>query len=92
MGKLFKPSVPKYTPPPMPQQNTPYVPPVTGGDNDGATGNDTATPTEADGADAVREVIRKSTRGRGSTVLTSLRGVLNNDNGLQPRRKSLLGE
>ena len=88
MGKIFKPSVPKYAAP-APQPTAPYVPPAT--DTDTGTGTGTTTP-EPEGTDAVRDVIRKSARGRNSTVLTSLRGVLNNENDLQPRRKSLLGE
>ena len=44
---------------------------------------------EADKAKA--EELARSRRGRASTINTSLRGLLQ-DNSLQPRRKTLLGE
>lgn len=42
--------------------------------------------------DAVRDVIRRSSRGRSSTIQTSFRGVLGDANSLAPQRKTLLGE
>lgn len=85
MGKLFKPSVPKYTPVSLPQPAMPYTPPET----------DASEPVpvpDTQNFDAAKDVIRRVSRGRDSTILTSLRGVLRSEDDLQPRRKSLLGE
>lgn len=93
MGNLFKPSVPSSTPT--------YVPPVAAPKIVKAANNDTQqnTNTQTDKADdnqaqqdAAKDVIRKASRGRNSTILTSLRGVLSSENDLKPQRKSLLGE
>lgn len=85
MGSLFKsPSVPQYAPvtynaPPQNSQSTAQP----------DSANESVGTTESDNA---REVIRRTTRGRNSTIQTSYRGVLNATNTLAPQRKSLLGE
>ena len=42
--------------------------------------------------DQARDVARRVSRGRGSTIRTSFRGVLTKGNSLSPQRKNLLGE
>jgi len=42
--------------------------------------------------EVVKDVIRRASRGRSSTIQTSFRGVLGESNSLSPQRKTLLGE
>jgi len=42
--------------------------------------------------EVVKDVIRRASRGRSSTIQTSFRGVLGQSNQLAPQRKILLGE
>lgn len=85
MGSLFSaPSVPSVSP-------LSYVP--TSQPNATATPIVNNTPVSStESEDAVKDVIRKTSRGRSSTIQTSFRGVLGETNALVPQRKSLLGE
>lgn len=42
--------------------------------------------------DSVKNVIRRTNRGRSSTIQTSYRGALNANSTISPQRKNLLGE
>ena len=87
MGSLFSSATPSYTPTQSVATNsvTQDVP-----NDDGVE-----TP-DLKNEEAVRDVVRKSSRGRSSTIQTSYRGVLEEgDNApitLTPQRKNLLGE
>lgn len=88
MGNLFKPAVPSYAPV--------YIPPSAADSPSSDTNKTVAAPPELSGddndkAETAKDVVRRAARGRGSTVLTSFRGVLDGNN-LAPQRKSLLGE
>ena len=84
MGSLFSsPSVPTvspvaYVPSSQSQTNIPQIP------------SSPAKPDETE--EAVRDIIRKSSRGRSSTIQTSFRGVLDETSSLAPKRKTVLGE
>lgn len=57
-----------------------------------ATEDAPETPEVAEGEDRVCDVVRRASRGRGSTIQTSFRGVLSEAGDLVPQRKNLLGE
>ncbi len=86
MGSLFSsPSVPTYSP-------VQYVPPQSVQKN---SANEKPTPSinqDSDDENQVKDVIKRSARGRNSLIQTSYRGVLGEANALVPQRKSLLGE
>ena len=83
MGSILKTSTPRYAPAPY----VPYTPP---------TSEPAAETPKTDNADAekVQDAIRRVARNRGigSTILTSFRGVLDDQSTLAPQRKNLLGE
>ncbi len=90
MGSLFSsPSVPSVSP-------VSYVPTTTVVQRTATTTakpkTTTTTTQPSEKEDAVKDIIRKSSRGRSSTIQTSFRGVLGETNALVPKRKSLLGE
>lgn len=85
MGSLF--SSPKIPTAPSVQ----YVAPSTS-INPTLVGDGTNTENKNDNDEAVKDVIRRASRGRASTIQTSFRGVLGETNSLAPQRKSLLGE
>ena len=89
MGSLFSsPSVPTVSPVayvPSSQSQTNVAKTV-------STQTSSSTSQPDDTEDAVRDIIRKSSRGRSSTIQTSFRGVLDETSSLAPKRKTLLGE
>ena len=85
MGSLFsRPSMPTVSP-------VSYVPTSTT-ITETPSVETTTTPSSSESEDAVKDIIRNTTRGRSSTIQTSFRGVLGETNTLVPQRKSLLGE
>jgi hypothetical protein len=81
MGSIFKkPKIPTYRPAPTIVQR-PIIPEPDTSDSD----------HEAE-AEKARDIVRRASRGRGSTIRTSFRGVLGENNSLVPQRKNLLGE
>jgi hypothetical protein len=90
MGSLFStPSVPTVSPVSyVPQQ---VAPPSTS--INPTTVKDTSQNKKKEDDDAaVKDIIKRATRGRSSTIQTSFRGVLEEANTLAPKRKTLLGE
>jgi len=95
MGSLFSTPVPSAPPvtyvpqvstvPPSPQQSSSSQPVGTQNQSVNAEVN-------TDDEDAVKDIIKRTTRGRNSTIQTSYRGVLNTNEGIAPQRKTLLGE
>ena len=88
MGSLFSYSKPSsYTPMSyaIPQASKPQSP-VT------VSNQDTEISKDKDEIAKVEDVIRRTTRGRNSTIQTSYRGVLTEQTALMPKRKNLLGE
>lgn len=87
MGSLFSsPSVPSISPVSfVPTTTTTNVTPTT------ETPSVETSPS-SNSEDAVKDVIKRTSRGRSSTIQTSFRGVLGETNTLVPQRKSLLGE
>lgn len=92
MGSLFSPSTPAYSPvsysPPVRTISTPA--PV-------ASISSPSTVTNTDSKtdeDIAKDIIKRTTRGRNSTIQTSYRGVLDpiSNGTIAPQRKSLLGE
>ncbi len=89
MGSLFSNSQPGYTP--TLRQTTQVNVPTSDGQE--------AQEENVSDDENVRDVIRKTTRARSSTIQTSYRGILGDDgddfarsNALVPQRKNLLGE
>ena len=86
MGSLFSPSVPRYSP-------VSYTPAIASSVNETSGEGETSPNTSQDNEEEiVRDIIRRNFRGRNSTIQTSYRGVLGEDNALAPKRKTLLGE
>lgn len=84
MGTLFsKPSVPAYSP-------VQYVSPTSTQEN--VSDSEVSQSETLNEEEAVKDVVRRASRGRNTTIQTSYRGVLNQDNKLSPQRKTLLGE
>ena len=88
MGSLFSQSVPRYSP-------VSYAP-QTQSTTDAPSQNDKLTVQQnnqnAAEEDSLKDVIRRSSRGRNSLIQTSYRGVLTDVSSLAPQRKNLLGE
>ena len=83
MGSMFSaPSVPSYSP-------VQYIAPSYANNAVSQSSNDDEMQSSEE---AVKNVIRKTSRGRNSLIQTSYRGVLGESNSLIPQRKSLLGE
>lgn len=76
MGLFKSPSLPIYKPTPVTVTPQPVV----------------EQEIEETTEDQARDVVRRASRGRGSTIKTSFRGVLSQNNALAPQRKNLLGE
>ncbi len=87
MGSFFSPKVPSYTPFTYKSSTQQTASRKLVGD----LNDQPSTPTKSE--DGVRDVIRRSTRGRSSLIQTSYRGVLGEANApFTPQRKNLLGE
>jgi len=86
MGSLFStPSIPSIS-------SVQYVAPSTSINPTSLEPQTIDQPQSSETEDVVKDVIRRSQRGRSSTIQTSFRGVLGETNTLVPQRKSLLGE
>ncbi len=90
MGSLFSPSVPSYSP-------VSYTPQVVSAPKQTPTQPTEKTQqnrqAETPDEEVIRDVIKRSTRGRSSLIQTSYRGVLGEaSTPTAPQRKSLLGE
>jgi len=91
MGSLFSPPVPAYSP-------VSYAAPVVSAPiqtpEPQTIIQETQQNSETDNNDesVVKDIIKRSSRGRSSLIQTSYRGVLGEGDALSPQRKSLLGE
>ncbi len=87
MGSLFTYSTPSYRPMsysvPRAAPSKISEPPKQSGKSTQQSDEDVAK---------VEDVIRRTARGRNSTIQTSYRGVLTDQSTLTPKRKNLLGE
>lgn len=93
MGSLFKTSGAGYIPPTYTPVKTPSVQKNTTGEGEITEADQQI---QGDEENVVRDIVRRQTRGRNSTIQTSYRGVLGDAGdapiALTPQRKTLLGE
>lgn len=83
MGTLFStPSVPAYSPISSASSST----------ETSVSDSEVPSAEIPNDENAVKDVVRRASRGRHSTIQTSYRGVLGQGNTLSPQRKTLLGE